>query len=92
MTQAALKQLTLRGFDAELERRIRHLAEEEGISLNKAALKLLRRGAGMPSKQSGRYCIANSLDEFIGDWSDEEADAILEAIEPFSEVDEEFWR
>ena len=38
-----MQQLSLRGFDKELERRIRQLARTEGISLNKAALKLFRK-------------------------------------------------
>ena len=46
-----MKQLTVRGFDDDLERSIRQLARREGISLNQAALKLLRRGAGLPDGQ-----------------------------------------
>lgn len=42
-----MNQLTLRGLDKELERRIREFAEQEHIFLNKAALKLMRRGAGL---------------------------------------------
>ena len=41
-----MKQLTIRGFDEDLERAIRQLARRDGISLNRAALKLLRRGRG----------------------------------------------
>lgn len=39
--------LSVRGFDKELERRLRELARRENVSLNKAALLLLRRGAGL---------------------------------------------
>lgn len=47
-----MKQLTIRGFDSALQRHLHKLAQEEGLSLNKAAL-LLRRGAGLDSpKQS----------------------------------------
>ncbi|WP_232210364.1 hypothetical protein [Nitrococcus mobilis] len=42
-----MNQLTFRGLDKELERRIRQLAEQEHISMNKAALKLMRRGSGL---------------------------------------------
>ena len=41
-----MKQLTVRGFDDELAEAIRQLARRDGTSLNQAALKLLRRGAG----------------------------------------------
>ena len=40
-----MKQLTLRGIDDELHERLLCVAEEEGISLNQAALKLLREAA-----------------------------------------------
>lgn len=40
-----MNQLTLRGIDDELHERLLHLAEKEGISLNQAALKLLRMAA-----------------------------------------------
>jgi len=37
-----VKQLTVRGFDKELERRLRDVARTKGVSLNQAALILLR--------------------------------------------------
>ena len=42
-----MNQLTVRGFDDELAERIRRLAKQDGTSLNQAALKLLRKGAGL---------------------------------------------
>lgn len=47
-----MKQLTIRGFDDELSECIRREAEQEGISLSKAALRLLRRGAGLPTAKA----------------------------------------
>ena len=44
-----MNQLTVRGFDDELSDRLRGLARREGISLNQAALRLLRKGAGLPT-------------------------------------------
>ena len=44
-----MKQLTVRGLDEELSERVRRLAEHEHISLNQAALRLLRKGAGLPA-------------------------------------------
>ena len=46
-----MKQLAIRGFDENLERAIRQLARRDGISLNRAILKLHRRGAGLPDGQ-----------------------------------------
>ena len=42
-----MKQLTIRVSDAELERRILDLAEQQGLSLNQAAVRLLSKGAGI---------------------------------------------
>ena len=42
-----MNQLTVRGFDKGLERRLRQVARDRGVSLNRAALILLREGAGL---------------------------------------------
>ena len=42
-----MNRLTLRGIDEELASCIRRLATQEGISLNRAVLQLLRAGAGL---------------------------------------------
>lgn len=86
-----VKQLTLRGFDRELARRLEALAKKESISLNQAALKLMRRGAGLDPLPSETGRIGHALDHFFGTMSAEEAGALLEAIEPCSQVDEGFW-
>jgi hypothetical protein len=85
-------QLTIRGFDPELERRIRELAEREGISLNKAVLRLLRRGAGLEVPPDASNAIGAALDDLIGTWSDGEADALRSAVEVFESIDEALWR
>ena len=87
-----MKQLTVRGFDDDLERSIRQLARREGISLNQAALKLLRRGAGLPDGQGDGRNIGDALDDLFGSWSQDEAEAFDAALEVFESVDESAWR
>ena len=87
-----MKQLTIRGFDDELERRLREIAGEEGISLNKAALKLLRRGAGLQTEGAAPDVVGRSLDMFIGTWSAEQEEELLEAVQVFDQIDESFWK
>ena len=48
-----LNQSAVGGFDKELGASLRGLAQREGLSLNQAALRLLRRGAGL-ADGSGR--------------------------------------
>ena len=87
-----MQQLTVRGFDRALIDRIRRLANQDGISLNQAVLKLLRRGAGIGAPQGGRAVVGASLDHLIGTWTPEEADAMDRALADLAEIDESMWR
>lgn len=84
-----MEQLTVRGFDKELARRLRQVAKERGLSLNQAALTLLREGAGLGgAPRRSVDVVGDSLDALIGCWSaaDErsfrQATAIFETIDP----------
>lgn len=87
-----MKQLTIRGYDDELERRIRKLARVEGISLNQAALRLLRRGAGLTSSPDAAVVIGSGLDDLIGTWTDAEHDEMMRLVEGFEQIDERLWK
>lgn len=78
-----MKQLTIRGFDDELERRLRALSRRERISLNKAALRLMRKGAGIEEPETGPPVIGDALDAFIGVWSEDEARDFMASVEVF---------
>ena len=88
----SMKQLTVRGFDDVLAEAIRQLARRDGSSLNQAALKLLRRGAGLPDGQGDGRNIGSALDDLFGSWSKEAADEFDRALEVFETVDESAWR
>lgn len=81
-------QLTIRGIDDELSAAIRRLARREGISLNQAALQLLRKGVGLSDSVSGADIVGPSLDHLIGSWTAEEAEAMDSALHDFETVDE----
>jgi hypothetical protein len=87
-----MNQLTVRGFDDELADSIRRLAKRDGISLNQAALKLLRKGAGLSDEKEGVAIVGCSLDHLIGRWSNDEADEMDAALEDFEVIDESIWR
>jgi hypothetical protein len=85
-----MTQITLRGLDPRLQRELRAIARRHGISLNKAALRVLAKGAGLSEpKETNR--IGHSLDAWIGNWSQQEADALLESIESVEQVDRALW-
>ncbi|MDB4961415.1 MAG: hypothetical protein JWP01_1414 [Myxococcales bacterium] len=83
-------QLTLRGLDARALQAIRELAKRERISINKAALRLLDKGAGVPPRPQAEQ-INDSLDHLIGTWSDREAKTFLSSIRACEQVDADLW-
>ncbi len=87
-----MNQLTIRGFDDDLKERIRSLAEQEGISLNRAAVKLLKKGAGLMDIGAGRGKVGNSLDHLIGSWSKERVDDFKSIMVEFEKIDESIWQ
>ena len=82
-------QLTLRGLHPKVERELRELARREGLSLNQAALRLLEKATGVVATQDDR--IGNSLDRFIGTWTNDEAEAFLGSIQSCEQIDPELW-
>jgi hypothetical protein len=72
--------------------RLRGLARQQRISLNKAALLLLRRGAGLDPERRGEGAVGSTLDEFFGGWSDDEARDFLAGQAVFEQIDEDMWR
>jgi len=87
-----LKQLTIRGFGTELEKKLRDFASREGISLNQAVLKLLRKGASADLKASKPVEIGTSLDHLFGTWTDEETKEIMDAAADFEKIDADLWK
>jgi hypothetical protein len=85
-----LSQLTLRGLDPRLQREIRDLARRERMSLNKAAVRLLEKGAGLVDPAPADR-IGASLDHLIGTWSQSDADAFLASIHACEQIDPELW-
>lgn len=83
-------QLTVRGIDARTMQAIRELARRERISINKAAVRLLEKGAGVaPRERADR--IGGSLDHLIGTWSAGEARSFLSSIESCEQIDRGAW-
>jgi hypothetical protein len=87
-----VKQLTVRGFDKELERRLRDVARARGVSLNQAALILLREGAGLEAPRRRANVVGDSLDHLIGSWSQSEEAEFLRAIADLEGIDTGLWR
>ena len=87
-----MNQITVRGFDDGLSARLHRLAKREGLSLNQAALRLLRRGAGLAEGPGQGDTVGDSFDRLIGSWTQADADEMEAALEEFETVDETAWR
>ena len=87
-----MNQLTVRGIHDELAERIQRLAKRDGTSLNQAALKLLRKGAGVADPAQRADTVDSSLDHLIRAWSDDEAAELDAALEEFEAIDQAAWR
>lgn len=87
-----MRQITIRQLGPDLERQLRSLANKEGISLNRAALKLLRSGAGIGEPGARTNQIGHALDEHMGTWSAQEERSFLAAIESCEAIDPAMWK
>ncbi len=86
-----MTQLTIRGFEPELESAIREVAQREKISLNQAVLRLLRQATGVAVPE-GRPRIGSGLDRFIADWTPEQAEELDRSVAHLRVVDEDLWK
>jgi len=86
-----MKQLTIRGMSPELERRLRAEARRRHTSLNRAAVALMGKGAGL-TEDEGTDRVGNSLDQFIASWTESEAEQVNASIAELDTIDESFWQ
>ena len=83
-----MNQLTLRQIPEPVDCALRALARETGMSLNKTAISVLRKGLGLDSSQQPGV----DLSGVVGGWSAEEVEEFQRNLEIFEQIDEEVWR
>jgi hypothetical protein len=84
-----MPQITLRGIDPEIERKIRRVAKKSGKSLNRVVLDMIYKSTGF-NKKSKRQPAA-SLRNLAGGWSEKDAMDFKESIKLCEQIDEEMW-
>jgi hypothetical protein len=84
-------QLTLRDLDPRVFAEIERIARVEGLSINKAAAKILKIGAGIEDVPESRR-IGAAVDRFVGSLSAAEARKVSQSLRSVEQVDEELWR
>jgi len=76
----------------EPERAILQKAEEQGTSVNKAAIKLLEEGTRVTDKKKSKKRLHDGLDTLAGSWTDEEATEFDKALASQRTIDPDLWR
>jgi hypothetical protein len=85
-------QLTLRGLEPDLQKCLQAVAREERISLNRAAIMLLRKGAGLDEGRKPADTIGHALDEHVGTWTEQEEREFLDSIASCEAIDSSMWQ
>ena len=85
-----MTQITIRGIDPTIERKIRKLAKQSGKSLNHVILDMVYECTGL--KNRDKKPAGNSLKKLSGGWSEHEAAEFLESIKPYEQIDDEMWK
>jgi hypothetical protein len=84
-------QLTVRDLDPRVLAEIQRLARSEGLSLNKAAAKMLKASAGLDDARPTRR-IGAAVDRFIGSLSAAESRKLTRSLSALERVDDELWK
>ncbi len=85
-----MAQITLRGIDPEIEKKIRRMARQTGKSLNRIILDMIYQYKGFMKR--GKRPPADSLRKLAGGWSEQEASEFMESIKSCEQIDEDMWR
>ncbi len=76
--------ISLRNLPPEVAKAITDLSRREGVSLNKATIRLLEGSVHKPALNS-------DFDEFLGMWSADEAAAFDMALRQMRQIDPADW-
>lgn len=85
-----MAQITLRGMDGEVEKRIRRLARQKGKSLNRVILDMIYQCTGQKKKAEDSR--DESLRKLAGGWSPKQGEEFLESIKSCEQIDEGMWK
>jgi hypothetical protein len=69
-------QITLRGLDPQIEKKIRSIAKESGKSLNRVVQEMISQSADVDEKPA-----AHTLGKLAGGWTNEDAREFFESIQ-----------
>ena len=79
-------QYTLRGIPRKVDAALRRKAKQEGLSINKAAVRAITHGLGLTDERP----VYHDLDDLAGTWVDDPA--FDQAVSEMDTVDPDLWR
>ena len=82
--------ITLRNLPPAVARAVKERAEVDGISLNKAVIRLLEEALGL--SRAKRPKVNHDFDDLIGVWTEEEAREMMKILAEERKIDPEMWR
>jgi plasmid stability protein len=86
-----MKQLTIRGVDDKLHHALRSRAEQEGLSVNRYVLALLKESLGLASGRALEDVEYDDLDHLIGSWTQEAYEEFSDLLQDQRQIDPELW-
>jgi hypothetical protein len=89
----SMRQITLRGITDDIETLAQKESKSKGVSLNKAFLSLLRKGAEQQARagQTKKSRSRSEFSQFLGLWSEDETAVFDESLREQREIDKGLW-
>lgn len=84
-----MKTISIHNLDAEVECRLRDMAAENGLSLNKMIKRLLRKSLGFGEERASNR---ERFAAFCGSWSEDRHAEFVKATADHECVEEEEWK
>ena len=86
----AMKAITIRGIDVELDEKLKQTSKEKHKSVNQLIIDLLSQSLGIQKKRvfTREY---HDLDHLFGRWTEDQFERIEKAIDDQRRLDEELW-
>lgn len=85
-----MKQLTIRGVDEKLHQTLQNKADQQGLSMNRYVLYLIKESVGMAASSLPAQEF-DDLDALAGTWSEAEYAEFANNLEAQRQIDTEMW-
>ena len=82
-----MNQIILRQIPDEVDQAVRRVAKQKSLSLNKAAISLLKKSVGLENSGNKK----RDLSKLAGTWSKKQAQDFDQHLKIFDKIDREVW-